>query len=179
MISKTNMRKTIGLAFLLAFVLHMLLSLYLTFVPGKKDIGSSAVAKFYKYFVHLGPFFQPDRLQYYRHFVVGLKSGDTWSEINLTENEVTAYRANLFTVGHLTRRDFLNLTAREFHMKGRKINSEAFRKLDHFVRTECISDSQPDSIRWIFKQISSSPAAQPAEQIIFTFDYAPGDVEKH
>jgi hypothetical protein len=172
------MKKTIGRAFLLAFGFHVLLSLYLTFVPGKKDVGSSAVAKFYQYFVHLGPFFQPERLQYYRHFVVALKYGDMWREIDLTENEVSGYRENLFAMGHLTKRDFLNHTAREFHAKGRKLNSESFRKLHEFVRTECISNTRPDSVRWIFKQISSSPGAQPAEEVIFTFDYVLSDAEK-
>jgi hypothetical protein len=171
------MKKTIGLAFLMAISFHVLLSLYLTFIPGKKDIGSSPVAKFYKYFVHLGPFFQPDRLQYYRHFVVALKSGGEWREIDLTQIEVSAYRENLFATGHLTRRDFLNHTAREFYVKGQKLNSESFRKLHHFVRTECMANVNPDSVRWIFKQISSSRGAQPEEKVIFTFGYVLADVE--
>lgn len=178
MVSKINIRKTTGLVLLVVLILHVSLSLYITIFPGRIPLGNSYPAQFYKYFVHLGPFFETSRLKYHRHFVVGFKYQEKWTEFDLTEAEVSGYRSNIFAINNLTRRDFLNRNALEFHSDGQSMGSEPFRKLHAFVRTQYINNTRPDSIRWIFKHLPSAPAGSgiPAV-IIFDFMYEPPDAE--
>lgn len=178
MVPKINIRRTTGLVLLVVLILHVFLSLCITVFPGRIPLGNSYPAQFYKYFVHLGPFFETNRLKFYRHFVVGFKYQDKWTEYDLTEAEVSGYRSNIFAINNLTRRDFLNRNALEFHSGGQSKGSESFRKLHAFVRTKYINNTHPDSIRWTFKHLPSAPADSGIpEAIIFEFKYKPTDAE--
>jgi hypothetical protein len=172
------MKSILGKVFLLAFVFHIILSLYLTFFPKKGQLGNSWPAKFYEYFVHLGPFFVESRVRYYSDFSVAILEKNQWREIDVSRNEFELFRKNIFAVRHLTIRDFINHNARLFNASKQKMNSESFRKLHAFVMTEYSNDNKPDSIRWVFKRIWFNPDNKTiSTEILFDYQYYPKDVE--
>jgi hypothetical protein len=176
--TNNHLKSILGKAFLLAFVFHALLSLYLTFFPKKGQLGNSWPAMFYEHFVHLGPFFVESRVKYYSRFNVAILEQNQWREIDVTQNEFDLFRKNIFAFRHLTIRDFLNHNARLFNASKRKMNSESFRKLHAFLKTEYFTDTEPDSIHWISKRIWFDPKDKTIrEEIVFEYQYDPKDVE--
>jgi hypothetical protein len=172
------MKSILGKVFLLAFVFHVTLSLYLTFFPKKGQLGKSWPGQFYEFFVHLGPFFVESRVKYYSGFSIAILEKNKWREIDVTKNEVDLFRKNIFAVRHLTIRDFINHNARLFNTSKQKMNSESFRKLHAFVKTEYFNDSRPDSVHWLFKRIWFNPADKTIrEEILFDYQYSPNDVD--
>jgi hypothetical protein len=130
-------------------VVHVALSLYLTFSNRLTPLGKSLVARVYHHLIHLGPFFREDAIQISPHFIVAARRDEQWHYTDLMELHVQQYHESPWKTQHLTLRDFVRENARLLVKARNNPQSLAFRKLSHIVR-EDVDLRGTDSVKWIY-----------------------------
>jgi hypothetical protein len=144
-------RRVVTAIILLILCIHILMASALTFLQGDFTFGKSKVARVYKYFIHLGPFYREEAIQSSPHFVI-LKNGEA---VDVIQKHADEYKERPWKINQLAMRDYADRTTQAFfnthYYSARRMEKSAgFKKLSRLTKAEFPDIKQGDSIRWIY-----------------------------
>jgi hypothetical protein len=144
-------RRIVTTGVLLILCVHILMASALTFLQGDFSFGKSKVARVYKYFIHLGPFYREEAIQSSPHFVI-VNNGVA---IDVIQQHADEYKSHPWKINQLSLRDYADRTTQAFfnthyYSPKRMEKSSGFRKMSRMTKTAFPQIKAGDSVRWIY-----------------------------
>lgn len=138
-----NFKKVLAFTGLGLLAIHIVCSVYLTFLRPSGN-NRFTLIKYYQYFIHLGPFFREQNIQYSFHVLVNIadENQQIIRQIDLSEKIISAYSNKPWQFHQLTKEDFVRKSALKLARAEGSENyaidekSETFIELRNFVLHE-------------------------------------------
>lgn len=180
--ARNALRKKIGIAAMIIVVIHVMLCLYVVFIPAKFSMNNQVINVYKGLFV-LGPFFTESRIKSSHYLSVRYKSDGKWSAPRqlVNENFLTFSKKPL----RFDKLPFNDYEKRLSYIVGKMAKSKnfedmkkssAFRELNQFISEEYIKVPS-DSVSLLYGEEGYDPQADSFTlDTVFYFTYNPNAV---